>query len=127
MVPIDKVLPIGIVERSSFVQSSKFYNFKMIRFTHLKYIKFKVFYILWLLNFMVYFFIFLFFKFFWCAPFGYLYFFLVNVIASFAYIPSSIQRQQGSNPGPLGHESSALTTRPWLLALVYPLYVLLFT
>ncbi len=28
-------------------------------------------------------------------------------------------RSGGLNPGPLGHESSALTTRPWLLAFKY--------
>ena len=56
--------------------------------------------------------------FFWCASFGYLLFFWSNVIASFAYIPSSKWCQQGLNPWPLGHKSSVLTTRPWLLAML---------
>ena len=44
-------------------------------------------------------------KYFWrhfgCAPFGYLYFSFLNVIANLAYIPSSI-RWQDSNLQPLG-------------------------
>jgi hypothetical protein len=58
---------------------------------------------------------FFFYIFFWCAPFGYLYFFIFNAIASFACIPCSI-RHRGSNSQPLDCESSALTTRPRLLA-----------
>ena len=41
-----------------------------------------------------------------------------NLIASFAYIPSSIQRRLGLNPGPLGSESSALNT-PSHLELIF--------
>ncbi len=54
--------------------------------------------------------------FFWFAPFGYLYFcyFLVCLCNSLHCLhPSSIQCR-GLNPRPLGHEPSALTTRPWL-------------
>ncbi len=52
--------------------------------------------------------------FFWCAPFGYLYFwFFFFKCNSLRYRlhPSGI-RCWGSNPRPLGHEPSALTTRP---------------
>ncbi len=67
------------------------------------------------------------------------YFFGVPHLATFIFVnfhwfvcnsqhrlhPSSI-RCRGSNSRPLDHESSALTTRPWLLALFDCIYIQLF-
>ena len=52
---------------------------------------------------------------FWMWPIWILLFLFLNIITSFAFIPSSFQRMD-SNPQHLGYKCSSLTTRPWLLA-----------
>ncbi len=49
---------------------------------------------------------------FWCAPFGYLYFCYICVCYSQHCLHPSSIRCLGSNPRPLDHEPSTLTTRP---------------
>ena len=73
----------------------------------------------------IFFYFFYYFYFFWCAPFGYLFsnFSLIEQLANCLHA-SSI-RCRDLNPQPLSHDPSALTTRPWLLALYLYLFILM--